>query len=64
MSIADIKAADARRDKARRAQHRLEKARKEARKNLGCESCGASKEDIRTEQSRLRAEMYARKAAA
>lgn len=45
---------------ANRRRVALEKARRHARAVLGCEHCGASKEEIRGEQHRLRDEMYAR----
>lgn len=44
-------------------KRRLERARREALARVGCLDCGASKDEIRGEQARLRAEMYARLAA-
>jgi hypothetical protein len=40
---------------------RIEKARREAQARLGCAWCGASKDDIRDEQARLKADFYARR---
>jgi hypothetical protein len=55
-----MKAASDRIAAAKEKRRRLERARREALKDLGCESCGASKEEIRDEQHRLRREFYAR----
>lgn len=53
----------AERARVTKERKRRERLRAEALALLGCEMCGASKEDIRTEQARLRAAFYKRQAA-
>lgn len=58
MAAGDAYKAKVNASKAR--QRKLEKARRDARAVLGCEACGASRDDIRTEQAWLKAAYLAR----